>query len=106
MKNDKKEIKEKICKDKGWNFIRDYEKHHTIQEVPQNSRYNIFFKSLHRDIMMELVKAARERKAKFIRNSDRLTANLSFIRNTEATRKYMFDVLKIQERYVWCIENK
>lgn len=93
----KKEIRENICEDKGWNFIRDYEKHHTIQEAPENSRYNIFFKSLHRDIMMELVKAAGERKTKLIQNNDRLTASFSFIRNTEATRKYsdMFDVLKI-----------
>lgn len=47
--------------------------------------------------MMELVKAAGERKTKLIQNNDRLTASFSFIRNTEATRKYsdMFDVLKI-----------
>lgn len=46
--------------------------------------------------MMELVKAAGERKAKFIQNSDSLTASFSFSRNTETTRKYsdLFDVLK------------
>lgn len=68
-----------------------------FKKPPQNSRYNIFFKSLHKNIMLELVKAAGERKAKFIQNSDSLTASFSLSRNTETTRKYsdMFDVLKI-----------
>lgn len=69
-----------------------------FKKPPKSPGTVYFLKSLHKDIMMELVKAAGERKTKLIQNSDRLTASFSFIRNTEATRRYsdMFDVLKIK----------
>lgn len=48
------EKRDNIYKDKGWKFIRVYEKYHTIQAAQRNPGRMYFLKSLCKHIMVKL----------------------------------------------------